>query len=50
VATESGALVTGLRGQPAGHAFVLAAAPGVHAALHDLLAGYDADRDPLAED
>lgn len=48
VATESGALVTGLRGQPAGYAFVLAAAPGVHGALHDLLVEYDADRDPLA--
>jgi myo-inositol-1(or 4)-monophosphatase len=48
VATEAGALVTGLRGRPAGFDLVLAAAPGVHAALHDLLVGYDADRDPLA--
>lgn len=47
VATEAGALVTGLRGRPAGFDLVLAAAPGVHGALHDLLVGYDADRDPL---
>lgn len=37
VATEAGALVTGLSGAPAGPDLVLAAAPGVHGALHDLL-------------
>jgi myo-inositol-1(or 4)-monophosphatase len=47
VATEAGALVTGLRGRAAGYDLVLAAAPGVHGALHDLLVGYDADADPL---
>lgn len=49
VAAEAGAVVTGLRGRPAGYDLVLAATPGVHAALHDLLVGYDADRDPLAD-
>jgi myo-inositol-1(or 4)-monophosphatase len=48
VASEAGALVTGLRGNAAGAAIVLAAAPGVHQALHDLLVGYDADADPLS--
>ena len=48
VATEAGALVTGLDGRPAGYDLVLAAAPGVHQAVHDLLVGYDADRDPTA--
>jgi myo-inositol-1(or 4)-monophosphatase len=47
VAREAGALVTGLRGRDAGAALVLAAAPGVHQALHDLLVGYDADADPF---
>lgn len=47
VAREAGAVVTGLRGRPAGFDLVLAAAPGIHEALHDLLVGYDADRDPL---
>jgi myo-inositol-1(or 4)-monophosphatase len=47
VATEAGALVTGLRGRPAGYDLVLAAGPGVHQALHDLLVGYGADADPL---
>jgi myo-inositol-1(or 4)-monophosphatase len=45
VAQEAGALVTGLRGRAAGFDLVLAAAPGVHQAMHDLLVGYDADRD-----
>ena len=48
VAAEAGAVVTGLRGRPAGYDLVLAAAPGIHQQLHDLLVGYDADRDPLA--
>ena len=47
IAHESGALVTGLRGGDAGYGLVLAAAPGVHAALHDLLVAHDADADPL---
>jgi myo-inositol-1(or 4)-monophosphatase len=48
VARESGALVTGLRGRDAGYDLVLASAPGVHAALHDLLVAHDADADPLS--
>lgn len=48
VASEAGARVEGLRGRPAGPAMVLAAGPGVFEALHDLLVGLDADRDPLA--
>jgi myo-inositol-1(or 4)-monophosphatase len=48
VAREAGALVTGLRGHDAGAALVLAATPGVHQALHDLLVGYDADADPFS--
>jgi myo-inositol-1(or 4)-monophosphatase len=47
IAREAGALVTGLRGEPAGRALVLAAGPGVHQQLHDLLVGHDADADPL---
>jgi myo-inositol-1(or 4)-monophosphatase len=48
IAREAGALVTGLRGKPPSYDLVVAAGPGVHAQLHDLLVGYDADRDPLA--
>lgn len=48
VARESGALVTGLRGREAGYDLVLAAGPGVHGALHDLLVAHDADADPLS--
>ncbi len=48
VATEAGARVGGLNGRAPGGDMVLAAAPGVFDALHDLLAGLDADRDPLA--
>lgn len=47
IAREAGARVSGLRGREAGYALVLAAAPGVHTALHDLLVGHDADADPL---
>lgn len=47
VATEAGALVTGLRGREAGYDLVLAATPRVHAALHDLLVAGDADRAPF---
>jgi myo-inositol-1(or 4)-monophosphatase len=48
IATEAGARVGGLRGEPASGAMVLAAAPGVFDALHDLLVSLDADRDPIA--
>jgi myo-inositol-1(or 4)-monophosphatase len=48
IATEAGARVGGLRGAPASGAMVLAAAPGVFDALHDLLVRLDADSDPLA--
>ena len=48
IAREAGALVTGLRGVGPGFAMVLAAGPGVHGALHDLLVAYDADADPMA--
>ncbi len=46
VAQEAGARVEGLRGRAAGFDLVLAAAPGVFAALHDLLVAHDADADP----
>jgi myo-inositol-1(or 4)-monophosphatase len=46
VAREAGARVEGLHGQPASAALVLAAAPGVFAPLHDLLAAAGADADP----
>jgi myo-inositol-1(or 4)-monophosphatase len=48
IAREAGALVSGLRGAPESYALVLAAAPGVHAELHDLLVEASADTDPLA--
>ena len=47
IATEAGALVGGLRGRPASGDLVLAAAPGIFDALHDLLVSHDADADPL---
>ena len=47
IATEAGALVSGLRGAPEGYPLVLASAPGVYDALHDLLVAADADSDPL---
>ena len=43
VAAEAGARVSGLRGNPAGTDMVLAAAPGLHAQLVELLTGLDAD-------
>jgi myo-inositol-1(or 4)-monophosphatase len=49
IATEAGARVGGLRGAEPGHAMVLAAAPGVFDALHDLLARLDADADPMSD-
>ncbi len=48
IAAEAGARVEGLRGAPAGVDMVLAAAPGVFDALHDLLVRHDMDADPLA--
>ena len=47
-AREAGARVGGLRGRPEGSDLVLAAAPGVFDALHDLLVDLDADADPFA--
>jgi myo-inositol-1(or 4)-monophosphatase len=47
IATEAGARVEGLNGQPASAALVVAAGRGVFDALHDLLAKADADRDPM---
>lgn len=47
IAAESGAVVTGLRGAPAGKPLVVAAAPGVAGALLELLEAGDADADPL---
>jgi myo-inositol-1(or 4)-monophosphatase len=46
VATEAGLLVTGLAGAAAGPGFLLAAPPGIHAALHDELARLDAAGGP----
>lgn len=48
IATEAGALVTGLRGAPAGERMTLAAPPALWSQLHELLVMLDADRDPLA--
>jgi myo-inositol-1(or 4)-monophosphatase len=45
VAQESGALVTGLRGAPAGEAMTVAAAAGLHEPLCALLERLDADGD-----
>lgn len=47
IAREAGARVGGLRGRDEGPAMVLAAAPGVFGALHDLLVELDADADPF---
>jgi myo-inositol-1(or 4)-monophosphatase len=47
IAREAGARVEGLRGKPAGSDLVVAAGPGIFAALHDLLVAGDADRDPF---
>ncbi len=47
IAREAGARVEGLHGRPASHELVVAAGAGVFGALHDLLASYDADADPL---
>jgi myo-inositol-1(or 4)-monophosphatase len=47
IATEAGARVEGLHGKAAGGDLVIAAAPGVFDALHELLAAGDADADPF---
>ena len=49
VATEAGAVLTGLAGDPAGYPMVVASAPGVHGALHDLLVEHDAAADPIGD-
>jgi myo-inositol-1(or 4)-monophosphatase len=48
IAREAGARVEGLRGRPASAAMVIAAAPGVFDALHDLLAAAGAGADPFS--
>lgn len=48
IAREAGARVGGLRGRPESSDLVVAAAPGVFEALHDLLVELEADVDPLA--
>jgi myo-inositol-1(or 4)-monophosphatase len=48
VAAEAGAVVTGLRGRPAGEALVVAAVPPLVGVLVGLLEALDADADPLA--
>jgi myo-inositol-1(or 4)-monophosphatase len=45
IATEAGAVVTGLHGRPPGPSLTIAAAPGLLRDLHDLLAAADAERD-----
>ena len=45
IATEAGAAVTGLHGQPPGPSMTLAAGPGLLDDLHALLAGTDPERD-----
>jgi myo-inositol-1(or 4)-monophosphatase len=45
IATEAGAAVTGLHGQPPGPSMTLAAGRPLLADLHDLLAGADPERD-----
>jgi myo-inositol-1(or 4)-monophosphatase len=45
IATEAGARVTGLNGQPPGPSMTLAAAPRLLRELHDLLAGTNPERD-----
>jgi len=48
IASEAGARVGGLRGAAPSAAMVVAAAPGVFDALHDLLVDLDADADPFS--
>jgi myo-inositol-1(or 4)-monophosphatase len=46
IAREAGAVMGGLAGRPAGEALTIAAEPALFRALHDMLAGLDADRPP----
>jgi myo-inositol-1(or 4)-monophosphatase len=46
IAREAGAVMGGLRGQPAGEAMTMAADAALFGALHDVLAGLDAGRLP----
>ncbi len=46
IAREAGAMMGGINGQPAGESMTIAADPALFRALHDLLAGLDADRPP----
>ncbi len=46
IAREAGAVMGGLGGRTAGEAMTVAAAPELFRALHDMLAGLDADRGP----
>jgi myo-inositol-1(or 4)-monophosphatase len=46
IAREAGAVVAGLKGQPAGEAMTIAASPELFHDLHDLLAALDAGRLP----
>ncbi len=48
IAAEAGAVVSGLRGLPAGAPLFVASAPALWPALHDLLVKVRADDDPLA--
>jgi myo-inositol-1(or 4)-monophosphatase len=48
IASEAGARVSGLRGEPAGHRMTFAAPPALWPLVHDLLMSLDADFDPLA--
>lgn len=45
IATEAGVIVSGIRGQPPGPEFVLAAGPALFEALHGLLERLEPDRD-----
>jgi myo-inositol-1(or 4)-monophosphatase len=46
IATEAGAIVSGLHGGPATDQFVLAAPPAIHEQLHDVLSDLKADAGP----
>jgi myo-inositol-1(or 4)-monophosphatase len=46
IAREAGAVVAGLKGQPAGEAMTIAASPALFHDLHDLLSALDAGRLP----
>ncbi len=46
IAREAGAMMGGISGRPAGEAMTIAAEPELFRALHNLLAGLNADRQP----